>query len=63
MTCLGVIYPIGLVAEGAIGQVIGVRMVMALAAVVLALALLGLRLVSPTLYRELAGDVVAEIPD
>ena len=56
MTCLGVIYPIGLVAEGAIGQIIGVRAVMVLAAVVLALVLLGLRLLSPTLFQELAGD-------
>ncbi len=56
MTCLGVIYPIGLVIEGAIGQAIGVRLVMVLAAALLAFVLIGLRVLSPRLFHDLAGQ-------
>lgn len=64
LTCLGVIYPLGLVIEGAIGQVIGVRLVMVLAALFLGLVLLGMRLFSPELFQAFSKqEAISTAPE
>jgi MFS family permease len=55
MMGLGVIYPIGLIIEGAIGQAIGVRWMTVVAAVLLGVVLAVLALAAPGLYRALSA--------
>jgi len=53
MMALGTLYPIGLIVEGAVGQVIGVRLVTVLSGALLAAILGLLALVKPGLFRSL----------
>ena len=63
MMGLGVIYPIGLVIEGAIGQVIGVRWMTLLSGVILGVVLGGIALFSPGIFRSLSAPGGAPVLD
>jgi len=63
MMGLGVIYPIGLVIEGAIGQVIGVRWMTLLSGVILGVVLGGIALFSPGIFRSLSAPGGATVLD
>ena len=63
MMGLGVIYPIGMVIEGAIGQVIGVRWMTLLSGVILGVVLGGIALFSPGIFRSLSAPGGATVLD
>ena len=63
MTALGVIYPIGLIIEGAIGQAIGIRLMTVISGVLLAAMIGALRLFRPSVLRSLGPVEVDERRD
>ena len=63
MTALGVIYPVGLIIEGAIGQAIGIRLMTVISGVLLAAMIGALRLFRPSVLRSLGPVEVDERRD
>ena len=63
MTALGVIYPVGLIIEGAIGQAIGIRLMTVISGVLLAAMIGALRLFRPSVLRSLGPAEVDERRD
>jgi hypothetical protein len=59
MMALGTIYPIGLVVQGAIAGVVGIRDVTVAAGVLLVVVMAGLTVLRPGLFRALEDDHVA----
>ena len=64
MMALGTVYPLGLIAEGAIGQAIGIRLMTVLSGALLLVVLALVAILAPGLFRALrppAGDQMMDL--